>query len=240
MTRCVVLEPGRVPFHQAWAWQKRLVQLRQRNEIDDVLLLLEHPPTYTLGRRADKTNLLVTPDALAADGCEVVEIDRGGDVTFHGPGQLVGYPILRLDADELDYRGYIRRLEETLIRTMRACGLDTERLDGFSGVWHGGAKLAAIGVKISSGVTSHGFALNLTTDLSYFQRIVPCGIVDKPVSSLRVSLLRKGLEPPADDALMTELCGQFEAVFRRSCERVGPAATARLLTALDGEATTVV
>lgn len=236
MSRCVVLEPGRVPYRQAWAWQQALVRRRQQGGCDDVMLLLEHPPTYTLGRRADPANLLVTPSALAAAGCDVVEIDRGGDVTFHGPGQLVGYPILRLGPDELDYRGYIRRLEELLIRTIGEFGLEAERLPGFSGVWCNGAKLAAIGVKISAGVTSHGFALNVETDLDYFRRIVPCGIADKPVGSLAAALSPAGQPVPAWDDLIASLCTHFRDVFGRTCERIGRDGTAAwLASALDGE-----
>lgn len=232
MSRCLVLEPGLVPYRQAWAWQQALVAARQRGEGDDVLLLLEHPPTYTLGRRADRANLLVSPDTLAASGCDVIDIDRGGDVTFHGPGQLVGYPILRLRPDERDYRGYIRRLEDLLIRTLGQFGLEAERLPGFSGAWWRGTKLAAIGVKISAGVTSHGFALNVTTDLTYFQRIVPCGIADKPVGSLQTALDRLGLPVPGDAIVVAALCRHFTDVFGRQTERLGPDETARLLAQL--------
>lgn len=232
MSRCVVLEPGRVPYRQAWAWQQALVARRQQGDGEDVLLLLEHPPTYTLGRRANPANLLVAPAALKARGCDVVEIDRGGDVTFHGPGQLVGYPILRLGPDEVDYRGYIRRLEEVLIRTVGQFGLPGERLPGFSGVWCNGAKLAAIGVKIAAGVTSHGFALNIDTDLDYFRRIVPCGIPDKPVGSLAAALAATGRPVPSWDELVTVLCTHFENVFGRRIERIGAAATPAWLPAV--------
>lgn len=232
MSRCLVLEPGLVPYRQAWAWQQVLVSLRQHDQIGDVLLLLEHPPTYTLGRRADRANLLTTPAALAADGCEVVDIDRGGDVTFHGPGQLVGYPILRLGAEERDYRGYIRRLEELLIRAIGEFGVAATRLPGLTGVWSGGEKLAAIGVKISAGVTSHGFALNVDTDLSYFRRIVPCGIPDKPVGSLQQTLARLGRPLPDREPLVAAVCRHFSDVFARRCERLGAARSLAWLAAL--------
>jgi lipoyl(octanoyl) transferase len=233
MSRCLVLEPGLVPFRQAWAWQQALVAHRQNGDGDDVLVLLEHPPTYTLGRRADPANLLASPAALAAAGSEVIEIDRGGDVTFHGPGQLVGYPILRLGPNERDYRGYIRRLEEVLIRAVGSFGLRGERLDGFSGVWCEGEKLAAIGVKISAGVTSHGFALNVDTDLGYFRRIVPCGIPDKPVGSLAQALGRRGQPAPARERLIDVLIDHFQDVFGRPCERLGPADSAARLAMLE-------
>lgn len=232
MSRCLVLEPGHIPFRQAWDWQQALVRKRQHDEIDDVLLLLEHPPTYTLGRRADPANLLASPAMLQADGCDVIEIDRGGDVTFHGPGQLVGYPIIKLRPEELDYRGYIRRLEQVLINVVGEFGLEGQRLPGFSGVWWHGEKLAAIGVKISAGVTSHGFALNIDTNLDYFRRIVPCGIPDKPVGSLHIALTSSGRPLPAYEQVVAAVCNHFGSVFARSCKRLGPDASAAWLAAL--------
>jgi lipoyl(octanoyl) transferase len=179
----VVVRAGTVPYLTAWGWQRSLVERRQRREGDDVLLLLEHPRVYTLGRRADRTNVLLDDATLAARGIEVVEVDRGGDVTYHGPGQLVGYPILRLEGTPVV--DYVRALEELLLRTLRTFGVTGERSPGYTGVWVGDEKVAAIGVRVAAGgITSHGFALNVTSDLEDFTGIVPCGITDRGVCSL--------------------------------------------------------
>ncbi|MFP4149776.1 MAG: lipoyl(octanoyl) transferase LipB [Nitriliruptoraceae bacterium] len=175
---------GRVPYREAWDLQRRLVADRQSDRGRDTLLLLEHPPVYTLGRRADRANLLLDAAALAARGIEVVEVDRGGDITYHGPGQLVGYPVLRL-AGTRDVVDYVRALEEVLLRTLAALGVPARRVAGLTGVWVGEEKIAAIGVRVASGgVTSHGFALNVAPVLEDFTGIVPCGIADRGVCSL--------------------------------------------------------
>jgi lipoyl(octanoyl) transferase len=179
-----VVRLGRVPYREAWDLQRTLVAARQSDRGNDTLLLLEHPPVYTLGRRADRANLLLDGPALSERGIEVVEVDRGGDITYHGPGQLVGYPVLRL-AGTRDVVDYVRALEEVLVRTLAALGVDGRRIDGLTGVWVGEEKIAAIGVRVASGgVTSHGFALNVAPALGDFAGIVPCGIRDRGVCSL--------------------------------------------------------
>jgi lipoyl(octanoyl) transferase len=182
-TPLAVVRAGTVPYLTAWDWQRTLVERRQRGEGRDVVLLLEHPRVYTLGKRADRSNVLLDDAALVERGIDVVEVDRGGDVTYHGPGQLVGYPILRLQGTPVV--DYVRALEELLIRALASFGVTGTRSSGYTGVWVGDAKVAAIGVRVAAGgVTSHGFALNVTSDLDDFAGIVPCGITDRGVCSL--------------------------------------------------------
>lgn len=174
---------GRMGYQEAWDLQRSIAHARAEDRAEDTLLLLEHPPTYTLGRRSMASDLLLPREALEAQGATVVDVDRGGEVTFHGPGQLVGYPIISIR----DWGGplrYVRALETVLISTLGAFGVRAERIEGLTGVWVGDAKIAAIGVKISRGVTTHGFALNVATDLAWFRHIVPCGIHDREVTSL--------------------------------------------------------
>lgn len=182
--------PGLVPYAEGWELQKGMVRERKRDEIPDTLVLLEHPPVYTVGRSArDASNLGVGEEYLRSFGAEVFWIDRGGDVTFHGPGQLVGYPILRLKVR--DTHRYLRELEGVLIRVLEDYGLEGWRHPSYTGVWVGERKIAAIGVKFSSGwITSHGFALNVSTDLTWFDRVTPCGIKEFGVTSLREELGR--------------------------------------------------
>jgi lipoyl(octanoyl) transferase len=187
MTRPIeVRRLGVVPYADALELQKHLVELRKANEIPDQLLLLEHPPVITLGvkTRNDRSHVVATPETLKAEGVEVFESGRGGDVTYHGPGQLVGYPILDLRPDRCDVHQYVRDLEETLIRAAGQFGVTADRLPGLTGVWVGNEKLAAIGVRIARWITSHGFALNVSTNLAHFDLIVPCGIANKGVTSL--------------------------------------------------------
>jgi lipoyl(octanoyl) transferase len=182
--------PDLVPYAEAWELQRELVRLRKKDEILDTLVLLEHPPVYTVGRAAtDASNLGAGEEYLRSLGAEVFWSDRGGDATFHGPGQLVGYPILLLR--DRDTHGYLRRLEEVLIRALADYGLEGRHHPEYTGVWVGEKKVAAIGVKFSSGwITSHGFALNVSTDLSWFDRITPCGIREYGVTSLERELGR--------------------------------------------------
>lgn len=176
---------GRVPYGRALALQDEAVAARRAGRAPDTLLLLEHPPVITLGRGGDGKHLLVPQEDLALRGVEVHQCGRGGDVTFHGPGQLVGYPILSLAEGRRDAHRYLRDLEEALIRAAGEYGITAGREPGLTGVWVAGEKLAAIGVRLSSGwITSHGFALNVNTDLSGFDSIVPCGISDRGVTSL--------------------------------------------------------
>ena len=177
---------GRVAYDQALVLQRQLVEERRAEAVPDLLLLVEHPPVLTLGVRGDggRSHILATPEALAASGIEVFETGRGGDITYHGPGQIVGYPIINLKPDRCDVHRYVRDLEEVLIRVAADYGISAKRIEGLTGVWVGEEKLAAIGVRISRWITSHGFALNHTTSLSHFDLIVPCGIADRGVTSL--------------------------------------------------------
>jgi len=183
-----IVQLGRVDYSTALKLQQTMVDLRKAGKIGDALLLLEHPPVITLGRNAKRANVLVSEDQLSQSGVELFECDRGGDVTYHGPGQLVGYPIfdLRGFTPRIGAVDFVRKLEEVLIRTCADFGIATHRVHGMTGVWtlRNEAKIAALGVHISRGVTSHGFALNVSTDLDHFKFIVPCGIGDMPVTSM--------------------------------------------------------
>src|SRR5262245_56493621 len=177
---------GLVPYVEALTLQRQLVEERRADAIPDVLLLVEHPPVLTLGVRGDggRSHILATPEALTVRGIEVFETGRGGDITYNGPGQIVGYHIVDLKPDRCDVHRYVRDLEEVLIRVAADYGIAAGRIKGLTGVWVGDEKLAAIGVRISRWITSHGFALNHTTNLSHFNLIVPCGIDDRGVTSL--------------------------------------------------------
>jgi lipoyl(octanoyl) transferase len=175
---------GTVPYRPTWELQDELARQRRERRTGDRLLLLEHFPVYTIGRGGDEANLLAGPDRLRQLGAELVRIDRGGDVTFHGPGQLVAYPIVEL-RDPLDLRRYVRTLEEAIIETAAAFDVSAERVDGLTGVWvDGERKLAAIGIRVRRGVTTHGLAINVSTNLRWFDEMIPCGIHDKDVTSL--------------------------------------------------------
>jgi lipoyl(octanoyl) transferase len=189
--QCHLEHLGLVTYADGLRLQKELVAQRKAGAIPDTLLLLEHPHVYTLGRNAKRENLLISEEQLAARGAQVFEIDRGGDVTYHGPGQLVGYPILDLAQHRRDIAWYMRCLEEVLIAVAGEYGIHAGRLAGAPGVWVGNDKLAAMGVHISRWVTSHGFAFNVNTDLRYFDWIVPCGLPDKGVTSLQKLLGRR-------------------------------------------------
>lgn len=180
-----------MPYLQAWNWQQTLVhERRQNSELPDVLLLLEHPPVYTLGQGASLGFLKFNPELAP---WPVHRVERGGEVTYHGPGQLVGYPILNLHFYQTDLHWYLRQLEAVLIQVLAAYGLVGERIPGLTGVWVNGCKVAAIGIKASRWITMHGFALNICPDLEAFERIVPCGIGDRPVGSLAQFI--PGLDP---------------------------------------------
>lgn len=188
-----VVDAGTVPYRTALTWQLDLHARRLADEIADVVLLLEHPHVYTLGRRFAKEHLLSSEEVLRAQGIDVVETDRGGSVTYHGPGQLIAYPILDLRRPGQPYPDairYLRQLEEAIIRTVRGLDIAAGRREGLTGVWVGNAKLASIGVNVSRGVTRHGFALNVSTDLRKFEMMVPCGIPECEMTSLEVLLRR--------------------------------------------------
>lgn len=180
-----VRRPGRIPYGEATELQARLVAMRRSGEISDQLLLLEHPHVITMGTGSDPGHLVADEEVRAQMGVELHESTRGGDVTYHGPGQLVGYPILDLKPDRKDLHRYLRDLEEVLIQVLAEYGIEGRRSEGYTGVWTDAGKVAAIGVRVSSGwITSHGFALNVATDLGYFETIVPCGISDRNVTSM--------------------------------------------------------
>ena len=203
---------GTVAYGEALELQKRLVEQRRGGEIPDQLLLLEHPHVITLGTSSDNNHVLVDAEQRALLGIDFFETGRGGDVTYHGPGQLVGYPILDLKPDRCDLHRYVRDIEQALIRSLRVLGLECERKAGLTGVWHREEKIAAIGVRVSSGwITSHGFALNVDTDLAFFDSIIPCGIRDHGVTSVA-----RALGQTIDmGAVIKAVADEFAAVFDR-------------------------
>jgi lipoyl(octanoyl) transferase len=223
-----LLQLGRMGYTEGLAIQKQVIEARKQQRIGDTLLLLEHPPVITLGRSAHRSNIVANDEFLAARGVELHEINRGGDVTYHGPGQLVGYPIFDLRGEWPGKRGphlgavdYVRMLEEALIRTCADFGVMTERVCGRTGVWTpaGGSiaekKIAAIGVHVSQGVTSHGFALNVTADVREFEWIIPCGITDRQVTSLDLEAA-EGREPaPTMENAANSAAKQMGRVFGR-------------------------
>ena len=213
---CTVHRLGLVEYQEAWEEQRRLVEAC-RTDGRDRLLLLEHPPTYTFGARGRQEHLLLPEATLAELGATVQQVDRGGDVTFHGPGQLVAYPIFDLRRWNQGPRWYVRSLEATLIESLSAFGIAARRTDGRPGVWVEEAKIAAIGVRVSRGVTSHGFALNVDTDLRYFSYIVPCGLPDATVTSMAEVLQHRTMNgAPSDRAGMPSPSGGGEALRRDS------------------------
>ena len=197
---------GRVSYAEALELQRALVEDRRAGRIGDVLLLLEHPHVITLGtrREAARANVLATPERFEALGVELHETGRGGDVTYHGPGQLVGYPILDLKPDRADVYNYVRNLESVMIQASARFGVEAGRIEGLTGAWAGGSKIGAIGVRISRWITSHGFAYNVNTDLDYFNLIVPCGIRDHGVTSLARELGRSVDVAEVEQAVVEE------------------------------------
>jgi lipoate-protein ligase B len=203
---------GRIEYLEAWRLQQTLAEERAQGKRHDVLLLLEHPPTYTIGRGGGADDAFLTPAAaLDAMGAAVHHVDRGGRVTFHGPGQLVGYPIIDLSEWRRDVHAYLRALEEVLIAALADFGLSGERKRGYTGVWVGDEKIGAIGVKVSRWVTTHGFALNVTCDLDWFRHIVPCGHRGKAVTTLE----RAGGKRPPLPAVAEQVVEHFGPVFGR-------------------------
>jgi lipoate-protein ligase B len=220
MRSCQLLEPGRIGWREAFEWQQRLVAERKLGLIPDQLLLLEHPHTVTMGRNGHEANVLAGPELMARAGIEYHATDRGGDVTYHGPGQLVGYPILDLREWKRDVGEYVRALEQVIIDTLADFGVQAGRIPKLTGVWVDGRKIAAIGVHLSRWVTSHGFALNVSTDLSYFQYIVPCGLT-KPVTSLAGCGVRATL-----DEVSSTLAEHFGRIFECEMARAATLALA--------------
>jgi len=205
---------GTIDYAEAHRLQKELQRKRVGGEIGDIVLLLEHPPVLTMGRSAKAQHVLATPELLEARGIPVHEVGRGGDVTYHGPGQLVAYPIIDLKPDRKDVRKYVASLEETMIRTCADFGLAAGRVEGLNGAWIGERKVGAVGVRISRWVTMHGLALNVNSDLRQFEMIVPCGIQDKGVTSLSAELGRA--VHVAD--LLEPLAGHFARLYEADIE----------------------
>jgi len=200
----VIRDLGTIGYEAAWALQQQLVEQRKAQQIPDTLLLLEHPHVFTLGRNARQEHLLARPPEV-----EVHQTNRGGDITYHGPGQLVGYPVFHLGAIRKDVVWYVRSIEEALIRALAEFGIEAGRNRGYTGVWVKGEKVAAIGVHISRWVTSHGFALNVAPELRYFECIVPCGIRQAGVTSMERLLGRR----PEMPAVKQAVARQFAAIF---------------------------
>jgi len=199
---------GRVPYDQAWSLQNRVADERRAGLIPDTLILLEHPHTYTIGRSGTRDHVFLNEEEMAARGITCLDVDRGGDVTYHGPGQLVGYPILDLGPTP-DVGLYLRNLEGCLIDVLADFGITAGRLSGYTGVWIGNRKIAAIGIKVSQSVTTHGFALNVSTDLSLFTHILACGIPDKGVTSMRLELGAAPSMVAVEDTVIARFAERF-------------------------------
>jgi lipoyl(octanoyl) transferase len=199
---------GLVPYEEAWALQRRLADARRGGLIPDTLLLLEHPHTYTIGRSGTRNHVFLTESELATRGITCLDVDRGGDVTYHGPGQLVGYPIIDLGPTP-DVGLYLRNVEGCLIDVLADFGITACRVSGYTGVWIGDRKIVAIGVKVSQGVTTHGFALNVSTDLSLFNHILACGIPDKGVTSMALELRAAPPMTAVEDAVVARFSERF-------------------------------
>lgn len=208
---------GYVPYSRALDLQMQICKLKKLGFSKDVLMLLEHPPTITMGRSGKPDHLLTGEENLKSRGIEFWDVDRGGDVTFHGPGQLVGYPILLLQGHERDVRGYMHRIEGSLMRLLAVYGIEATRESHYTGVWTQMGKIAAMGVHISRWITRHGFALNVNTDLSFYDLIVPCGISDRGVTSMQKHLAREVDIKEVADRYAVE----FGRMFNRSLIRVG-------------------
>ncbi|MBI5475558.1 MAG: lipoyl(octanoyl) transferase LipB [Ignavibacteriales bacterium] len=200
---------GLSAYQPTWELQQKIFNFRVDQKISDVFLLTEHHHVYTLGKSSEEAHLLADENELKSTGADVFHIDRGGDITYHGPGQLVGYPIIDLNNYYLDTHRYLRDLEEVLIRTLKDFGISGHREENYTGVWVGSDKIAAIGVKVSRWVTMHGFALNVNTNLSYFDRIIPCGIFHKGVTSMQ-KILGNGV--PFDNVIKS-ITSRFGEVF---------------------------
>ena len=223
MRKLEVRRLGVVRYGEALALQKALVEERRTERVPDLLLLLQHPPVITLGVRGDggRSHIVATDRHLAELGVEILETGRGGDVTYHGPGQIVGYPILDLRPDRCDVHRYVRDVEDVMIRTCADYGLNAGRIQGLTGTWIGAEKIGAIGVRISRWITSHGFAFNVATDLTHFQLIVPCGISDRGVTSIQKATGRDVPIREVEDRLIEHFCEVFER--RRGGSRTAPA-----------------
>ena len=231
MRSCEVRPLQLVTYENGLQMQERLVAMRQREEIVDQLLLLQHTSVFTLGRGGDRGNLLASPDQLSASRIRFYETNRGGDITYHGPGQLVGYPILHLGEGNRDVRKYVTKLEEVLIRTVREFGVEAQRLENNRGIWVGNEKLAAIGVRIARWVTSHGFALNIDPDMTHYRMITACGLPDRGVTSLR----KLTKEPIVVEEVTPVVMRHFADVFDRELQVRRPEMKVAKVVIHDGE-----
>ena len=210
-----IVDCGRRGYGEMLELQRSIAADRIRGELsEDLLLLVEHPPVITLGRSSKDAHLLANPESLRARGVEVFEVERGGDVTFHGPGQLVGYPIIDLKRHKQDLHWYLRQVEEVLIRALRSFGLTGERVQKYTGVWTNGRKIASIGVHARDWVTWHGFALNVSTELSYFDLIVPCGIPGVQMTSIQREVAREVTPAEAAPVVAHAAAGVFNLDLR--------------------------
>ena len=218
---------GRLAYADAWAWQRSARERRRLDELPDVLLHVEHPPTFTVGRSTRPEDLRSDAATLAGQGFELHEVERGGSVTYHGPGQLVGYPIVDLRPRGRDVHRFIRQLEQALIGALGAYGLEGERREGWTGVWLGDRKIASIGIHVRHWVTMHGFALNVATDLSHFRFVNPCGLDSEVMTSLTEQL---GHGADMVD-VSTQVARQFAQVFECQLRPLGAAAVASLAAA---------
>lgn len=216
-----LLALGQTPYAEAAALQERLVLARQRGAIADTLILLEHPPVITLGRRADAAHILAPPEVLAREGIQVLRTERGGDVTYHGPGQIVGYPIVHLRERGLGSSDYMHGLEDVVAAALADFGLATHRREGLIGVWVGPNKIAALGVRIKRGVAYHGWALNVHANMAHWATILACGITDGGVTSMHLELAA----PPPPEEVRARLAHHFAAHF---CYRLAPVDLAAL------------
>jgi len=214
MVKCRVLNLGLVSYDKAYDLQRKLHNFRREGRIDDILILLEHEPVVTIGRGGKKDNILVSEEFLQSKGIRVFEIDRGGDVTLHCPGQLVGYPILDLKFHGENIHRYLRNLEEVIIRLLKVYGVNAQRIENYTGVWVGGRKVASIGIGIKGWVTFHGFSLNINSDLSYFSLIRPCGFEGRMMTSLS-EILGRAVEPTS---VRYHLIEHFGEVFNLQME----------------------
>lgn len=221
MNQGVLLKPGLLDYQQAWDLQKKLQQRRIKNECADTLILTEHPHTYTIGKGGGEENLVASESSLKREGIKVYRIERGGDITYHGPGQIVGYPILDLHDYYLDTLRFLRDLEEVIILTLKDYSVEAGRIEGLTGVWVDGEKIAALGVKMSRWVTMHGFAFNINPDLAYYQNIIPCGIADKPVTSLKKVLGREVDLNEVQEKLVSYFSQVFQVEFEEKNSHEG-------------------
>jgi len=217
MVKCRVLNLGLVSYEKAYDLQKKFHKFRREGKTDDLLLLLEHEPVVTVGRRSNRDNILVSEEFLHSKGIRVFEIDRGGDVTLHCPGQLVGYPILDLKFHGKNIHRYLRNLEEVIMRSLKVYGVDAQRIENYTGVWVGDKKVASIGVGVKGWVSFHGFALNINPDLSYFSLIRPCGFEGRMVTSVE-EILGRAVEPAS---VRYHLIEHFGEVFNLQMEEDG-------------------